>query len=785
MTRHLASLTQGAEKLAGGDLDVQVPVPHGREFRRLAETFNRLAGDLRKNQERLIEQERLRKELEIGRRIQVELLPRGVLRSLFAEIRGVSIPAKEVGGDFFNYFALSESETVVLVGDVSGKGVGAALLMASVQATIRARLSVERDLARLVDALDREMESEEPLAPYYTLFLAVLDGPSGRLRYVNAGHNTQIVLRHDGAEWLSSTGRPPGLYPGGGFEEREIQLRGGDALFLFTDGLVEAEDESGEPFGIDRIEALLEVHRSQDLTRLLGHVDAAVRAHRGPLEAHRRRDDGGPALLERRARGTRVRRQLEALEAREWDVLVVGGGIHGAAVAWDAAQRGLATALVEREDFGSGASWNSLKTIHGGMRHLQRLEIGSLRESVRERSTLLRIAARARGPAAVLRSLLWLRRARARRRFAIGLALSDAAQRATATAGCRPSARSPRPDDRRRRGAAAPARPRAARAQGRSALARRPGREQRAAAGRVRPRRRGGGCRGGEPREAVELPEGGRAGDGRRVRDALAGRTLAIRARMVLNAAGPGSTRSWPRAEAAARRSAAARRATSSSPPDGCALRRGRAERRPLPVPVPWQDRAIVGTAYEPAETRRRARPRLFRDGSRPRLSLGRAGAARPRARPRRARAGARGTRGLATRGRVCTITRPKAACRGSLTIQGVKYTTARALAERAVDRVVGPARPPGGCLPDRGDAPREGPSCRGTLEERTRQAVREEMAATLADAVLRRLDLGTAGPPAQAELETVTAGVMARSSAGTRRASAPRGRRSPALSAR
>jgi sigma-B regulation protein RsbU (phosphoserine phosphatase) len=264
---------------------VQVPVPHGREFRRLAETFNRLARDLRRNQERLIEQERLRKELEIGRRIQVELLPRGALRSSFAETSGISIPAREVGGDFFNYFPLSESESVVLVGDVSGKGVGAALLMASVQATIRARLSFERDLARLVDALDREMESEEPLAPYYTLFLAVLDGPSGRLRYVNAGHNTQILLRGAGPERLASTGRPPGLYPGGGFEEREVQLRSGDGLFLFTDGLVEAEDESGEPFGMSRLEALLEVNRSQDLKALLGQVDAAVRAHRGPLEA--------------------------------------------------------------------------------------------------------------------------------------------------------------------------------------------------------------------------------------------------------------------------------------------------------------------------------------------------------------------------------------------------------------------------------------------------------------------------------------------------------------------
>jgi serine phosphatase RsbU (regulator of sigma subunit) len=285
MTRHLASLTQGAEKLAAGDLEVQVPVPHGREFRRLALTFNRLAGDLRRNQERLIEQERLRKELEIGRRIQEELLPRGALRSPFAETSGISIPAREVGGDFFNYFPLSESETAVLVGDVSGKGVGAALLMASVQATIRARLSLERDLARLVDALDHEMSSDdEPLAPYYTLFLAVLDGPSGRLRYVNAGHNTQIVLRQDGAERLQSTGRPPGLYPGGGFEQREIRLCGGDALFLFTDGLVETEDEAGEPFGMARLEALLEVHRDQDLEHLLGRVDAAVRAHRGALE---------------------------------------------------------------------------------------------------------------------------------------------------------------------------------------------------------------------------------------------------------------------------------------------------------------------------------------------------------------------------------------------------------------------------------------------------------------------------------------------------------------------
>jgi len=144
MTRHLASLTEGAERLGAGDLDVRVPVPHGREFRHLAETFNRLARDLRQNQERLLEQERLRKELEIGRRIQEELLPRGPLLGPFAEMGGVSIPAREVGGDFFNYFALPRDEVTILIGDVSGKGVPAALLMASLQAKIHARLALER-----------------------------------------------------------------------------------------------------------------------------------------------------------------------------------------------------------------------------------------------------------------------------------------------------------------------------------------------------------------------------------------------------------------------------------------------------------------------------------------------------------------------------------------------------------------------------------------------------------------------------------------------------------------
>jgi serine phosphatase RsbU (regulator of sigma subunit) len=286
MTRHLNTLTEGAARLGRGDLDVRVPVPHSVEFARLAETFNRMAGDLKRNQEQLVAQERLRKELEIGRRIQRELLPQAHLREPFAEIGGLSIPAREVGGDFFNYFPLRDGEVAVLLGDVSGKGVPAALLMANLQATLRARLALEPDLARLVDALDREMDSAVPLSAYVTLFLAVLEGQTGVLRYVNAGHNTQFVARSDGGiEQLVSSGRPPGLYPGGGYVEETVSLGDGDALFLFTDGIVEAEDESGDPFGMERLEAVLNVHRRDALDGLLGQAHEAVRTHRGPHEA--------------------------------------------------------------------------------------------------------------------------------------------------------------------------------------------------------------------------------------------------------------------------------------------------------------------------------------------------------------------------------------------------------------------------------------------------------------------------------------------------------------------
>ncbi len=284
MTRHLRSLMAGAQKIAKGDLSARIPVRSRDEFGELAGAFNQMAEDLATHQKLLVEQERLHRELELCRQIQTGILPCEPLRMGVTEVKGVSIPAREVGGDFFNYFALPSGDIALLVGDVSGKGVGAALLMANVQATLRARLPLEQDLAALADALDRDLEAHTPPEVYLTLFMGILDPRLGVLRYVNAGHNTQFVLRQDGLDRLTTTGMPLGLFAGHGYQERSVRLAPDDLLFFYTDGMVETEDEAGEVWGVERLESLLVSAGTRDLDGLLGRIESDVRAFRGNAE---------------------------------------------------------------------------------------------------------------------------------------------------------------------------------------------------------------------------------------------------------------------------------------------------------------------------------------------------------------------------------------------------------------------------------------------------------------------------------------------------------------------
>ena len=283
LTRNLSKLNDGVHRIADGDYSARVQVGSNDEIGRLARAFNQMAEDVERHQHVVVEQERIRRELELGRQIQHDMLPRGPLRLGLMEIQGVSVPAREVGGDFFNYFALSDGDLALLVGDVSGKGVGAALLMANIQASLRTRLALGQDLAAIAREIDIDIEGNTPGPVYATLFVGMLNPSTRVLRYVNAGHNQQYVLRRDGSlEEMSSSGLPVGLLAGHGYAEAHVQLEAGDLLFFYTDGCVESENEQGEMFGAERLERLLETSAGAD--DLLARVEAAVKTFRGTAE---------------------------------------------------------------------------------------------------------------------------------------------------------------------------------------------------------------------------------------------------------------------------------------------------------------------------------------------------------------------------------------------------------------------------------------------------------------------------------------------------------------------
>ena len=449
-----------------------------------------------------------------------------------------------------------------------------------------------------------------------------------------------------------------------------------------------------------------------------------------------------------------MKRDLGALAGREWDVAVVGGGIYGAAVAWDAAQRGLSVALVEREDFGAGASWNSLKTIHGGMRYLQKLDLGRLRQSAIERRTLLAIAPE------IVRPLPFVvptygHGPTGREALAMGLLLNDCLTR-DRSRGLPPDHRIP---SARTVGAA-------------EALRLVPGLEGKGLTGaalwhdaQASSTERltlaflhaaaGAGALPANHAEAVGLLRASGRVAGVAVRDTIEGRTLEVRSRIVVNAAGPWADDVLARAGLVRPPAPLlrARNVVLGNPPRVPFAVGAKSEGRFLFL-VPWAGRTIVGTSYEPAEAPPSDPMAFLDEASRafPWAGLARKDATLVHEGLVPGRAGASG---LSIRPRLHDH-EDEDGLPGLVSLQGVKYTTARLVAEQAVDLAARRLR-------------RATPACRtavtplpmarplaGALADRARAAVQEEMAVTLADAVLRRLDLGTGGPPLPEETDAV-----------------------------
>jgi serine phosphatase RsbU (regulator of sigma subunit) len=240
----------------------------------------RVAQLVRQQQQEAQERERIEQELRIARLIQQTLLPKTLPQLPGYDVAAYYQPAREVGGDFYDFLELEDGKLGLVVGDVTDKGVPAALVMATTRTMLRAAaqslLSPGEVLRRTNDALVTDI----PPNMFITCLYAILEPESGHLVYANAGHDLPYRRHGSAAEELRARGMPLGLMPGMGYEEKEVVLGKGESVLFYSDGLVEAHDPQREMFGFPRLQGLVGTHRSggsslvgfllSELTRFVG-----------------------------------------------------------------------------------------------------------------------------------------------------------------------------------------------------------------------------------------------------------------------------------------------------------------------------------------------------------------------------------------------------------------------------------------------------------------------------------------------------------------------------------
>jgi serine phosphatase RsbU (regulator of sigma subunit) len=219
---------------------------------------------VRQQQQQAQERERIEQELRVARLIQQTLLPKHVPDRRGYEVAAYYQPAREVGGDFYDFLDLDDGHLGIIVGDVTDKGVPAALVMATTRTMLRASAQRYNSPGAVLKRVNDVIVTDIPPNMFITCLYAILDTETGRLQYANAGHDLPYRRSSSagGAEELRATGMPLGLLPGMNYEEKEIVLERGDSVLFYSDGLVEAHDPEREMFGFPRLQGLVGAHRS-------------------------------------------------------------------------------------------------------------------------------------------------------------------------------------------------------------------------------------------------------------------------------------------------------------------------------------------------------------------------------------------------------------------------------------------------------------------------------------------------------------------------------------------
>jgi serine phosphatase RsbU (regulator of sigma subunit) len=287
--RPLKALRTGALALGTGQLSYRIEPLGDDEMGDLAQTFNRMAEHLQESLDEIERRnERLRRAMALARDIQIGLLPdRPPWNDEEIAVYARSIPAYEVGGDFYSYLAMSEGRAAIAIGDISGKGVGAALLMALTSSAVESQGRQVEHPAQVLTALNNLLAPRLRANHMNAALLFVVIDPRARtLRVANAGMISPLLVTAHGSRFIEVGGLPLGSFVGALYHEEVVSYDPGDALLLVSDGVVEAHDADNQLFGFERLEETIAQARPGDVRELVELVLERVQEHMGDTEQH-------------------------------------------------------------------------------------------------------------------------------------------------------------------------------------------------------------------------------------------------------------------------------------------------------------------------------------------------------------------------------------------------------------------------------------------------------------------------------------------------------------------
>jgi serine phosphatase RsbU (regulator of sigma subunit) len=274
LTGSISAIVLDVEQVAGGDLSHTIRSVNTAEFAQLESGINTM---IRKIMAYTEELERKKAELQVAADIQTAFLPKDIPRPAGFDLAAASIPAREVGGDFYDVFTQGDGKYALVIADVAGKGVPASLFMALSRTAVRIVSRWEKTAQSVVNGSNTIFIKDSGSTSFVSVFYAILNGDTRQLTYVNAGHNPPILRRAGGTiEELEPTGPVIGLVDEPGYRERQVTLSPGDVLVMFTDGVTEAINRNEEMFSDERLRAVVQESHALTAAEIVSTIQRAV-----------------------------------------------------------------------------------------------------------------------------------------------------------------------------------------------------------------------------------------------------------------------------------------------------------------------------------------------------------------------------------------------------------------------------------------------------------------------------------------------------------------------------